>query len=435
MSGMASGKGRVLVMTVGTGDLNNPKDTLFTPMLLSIEDGIWKRVVLLPSLVTEDKARELRDGVSGIEVVVHPLPKEGDEDNADRAYRHFDEILSKILKNDKPEDVEVDFTRGTKAMSAALVLAATRWGVPHLRYLTGSRDRRGMVVPGNEKIGRITTTTVIGHRLLDLARDLFRHGNFAAVGDVLPTQNSGFSGGYLEEMASVRAAARFFASWERLDYADARWNKHSPESPSTDWNRFWPKDETVEWVKVLADEPTRSDCKAMATHLRRLVVDLIANAERRVCAGQNEDALVRAYRVLELIGQARLFDHNLDSGGLEEDHPAVKAVEKIARRKNRAPFSKGNDKKLVAGRFQVVQLLKHCKDGIAARLQEFENKTELSPTRRNHSLLIHGFTATAEDGSKIRSLLDDLVHLARCDAPETFDGWLRVARVPAFEEG
>ena len=39
--------------------------------------------------------------------------------------------------------------------------------------------------------------------------------------------------------------------------------------------------------------------------------------KRRIRHGQNEDALVRAYRLLELIGQARLFDHGLDSANLD----------------------------------------------------------------------------------------------------------------------
>ena len=47
-------------------------------------------------------------------------------------------------------------------------------------------------------------------------------------------------------------------------------------------------------------EPERTDHRAMAARLCRLTVDLLANGERRVCQGQNEDALVRAYRLLEL---------------------------------------------------------------------------------------------------------------------------------------
>ena len=52
-------------------------------------------------------------------------------------------------------------------------------------------------------------------------------------------------------------------------------------------------------------EPDPADHPATAARLRRLALALFANGERRVCPARNEDALVRAYRLLELIGQAR----------------------------------------------------------------------------------------------------------------------------------
>ena len=57
-----------------------------------------------------------------------------------------------VLVNGVRSDyVVADFTRGTKAMSAALVLAAVG-AVPLLRYVHGSeRDERGAVLPGDEE--------------------------------------------------------------------------------------------------------------------------------------------------------------------------------------------------------------------------------------------------------------------------------------------
>ena len=435
--------GRTLIMTVGTGDRNRLDDTLYTPLLKSVAEGNWKTVVLLPSQETLPYAEELREriahGAPGIEVSIRPLPA-GHENNADRAYAHFDRVLTGVLQNDPPEDVEADFTRGTKAMSAALVLAATRRTIPRLRYIEGVRDRRGTVEPGSEQVRGIRTTTVDGHRRLDLARALFARGDFAAVAHVLPDPHGPlarlYPSDFVHTASVVRSVARFYAAWDRLDHAAAATVEVA--APLSDaWRRFWPTPDARAWVGALAREPERTDHRAMAARLRRLAVDLLANGERRVRQGQNEDALVRAYRLLELIGQARLFDCGLDSANLDPDHDAVLAVQRESERKKRKPFSEGPDGKLLASRFQVGRLLRHCRDPLAKPLLRFEDETLLKPTLRNNSVLVHGFAARApDDPAPLRRLFQDLEKLARDDCSETVPevaDWLRIARSPAFD--
>ena len=431
--------GRTLVMTVGTGDLDRLEETLFTPLRKSIATDAWARVVLLPSSVTEDFARTLRRQLDGTAVEVSPLPT-GDENDADAAYVHFDRVLEAVLQHVAPEDLVVDFTRGTKAMSAALVLAATRRAVPRLRYVTGRRDRRGMVEPGSEQVRGIRTTTVDGHRRLDLARALFARGDFAAVAHVLPDPHGPLARLYPSDFVHtanvVRSVARFYAAWDRLDHAAAA-TVEVAAPLSGDWRRFWPTPDARAWVGILAREPKRTDHRAMAARLRRLAVDLLANGERRVRQGQNEDALVRAYRLLELIGQARLFDHGLDSANLDPSHDAVLAVQGESEQKKRRPFSEGPGGKLLASRFQVGRLLRHCGDPLAKPLLRFEDETLLKPTLRNNSVLVHGFAARAPgDPASLRRLFQDLEKLARDDCgeavPEVAD-WLRIARSPAFD--
>ena len=427
--------GRILVMTVGTGDVTKLEETLFTPLRKSIATEGWARVILLPSSITEEYAQRLQQGLEGVEMAIRPLPA-GDENDADRAYAHFDAVLAETLRDVPPGRVVVDFTRGTKAMSAALVLAATRHEVPRLRYITGRRDQRGMVEAGSEDIRSIGTTVVAGHRRLDLARDLMRRGNFPAAEAVLPDPGHAFAGLYpsdlIETAKAVRTATRFYAAWDRLDYATAAQVAVSAP-PAGDWEALWPLPAVRDWVKALARETARSDSAAMAARLRRLAVDLLANGERRLRQGQHEDALVRAYRILELIGQARLFDHGLDSGNLDPDHKAVQSLQKDLE-KERKSLKKKRNGKFEAGREQSARILKRCKDPLAKRLLDFERKASLSPTLRNHSLLIHGFAACApEDPEALRRLFADLAQLIQADNdPKTVNEWLAVARTPAF---
>ena len=433
---MAANRPRVLVMTVGTGDLDRLEETLFTPLRKSIATDAWVKVVLLPSRVTEDFAQALGNRIDGVAVEISPLPV-GDENNADSAYAHFDGVLAKIMQSATPQDIVVDFTRGTKAMSAALVLAATRRAVPRLRYITGQRDRRGIVEPGSETVREIRTTAVDGHRRLDLARQLMGRGNFAAVASVIPDPDGPFALLYPDDFVaaarSVREAARFYTAWDRLAY-DSAAKVRVGTPPSDEWQQYWPTPEALDWVGALKREPDRTDHRAMDARLRRLAVDLLANGERRIRHGQNEDALVRAYRLLELIGQARLFDYGLDSANLDPDHDAVRAVQRESGKKKRRAFSEDPGGKLQASRFQVGRLLRHCGDSLAKPLLRFEDETLLKPTLRNNSVLVHGFAARApDDPAPLRLLFQDLEKLVRDDCGQAVTDWLRIARSPSFD--
>jgi CRISPR-associated protein (TIGR02710 family) len=437
---MATESDRILVLTVGTGDVTKLPETLLTPLRKSVATNHWTRVILLPSSITEEFAQRLRQGLEGVEMAIRPLPEDAEND-ADKAYAHFEAVLAETIRHTPPDRVVADFTRGTKAMSAALVLAAARHEIPRLRYITGRRDNRGVVEAGSEDIRELGTTAVASHRRLDLARDLMRRGNFSAAETILPNPDHVsadlYPFGLLEIAKAVRAAAQFYATWDRLAYVTAA-QIDVPVSPVNGWAALWPSPAMRDWVKALADEPARSNTPAMAAWLRRLVVDLFANGERRLHQGQHEDALVRAYRVLELVGQARLFDYGLDSGNLNPGHSAVRSLQRELGKKNEG-MEKNRDGTFKAGRERAARILKRCQDPLAKQLLDFDQKALLRPTLRNHSLLVHGFTARApDDPASLRRLFEELAQLIKADNPndpETVNKRLSVARAPAFREG
>lgn len=424
-SAQAPLSGRVLLMTVGTGDLAHIEKSLFAPLRKSIATDAWNHVVLLPSSVTKTLAHKLSEGLPGVNIRVRPLPR-GAEDDADSAYGHFDEVLSEVLRGTRPERIEVDFTRGTKVMSVALVLTAARHSIPTVRYITGDRDRRGIVKAGTETVRRVRTATVEGHRRLDIARDLIRQGAFSGATDVLPDLNAISAAAFLphiiEASCRIREATRFYSAWDRLDYHSAAKIKvGSP--PSEDWMGVWPTGPMRKWVSGLSHGPDRTNHHAMAEHLRLLVVDLLANGERRVCQGQYEDALVRAYRVLELVGQARLFDCGLDSGALDPGNEAVQGLRDELENKKEHPLSRGPRGQFRAGRLQTARLLRLCGDRLSDRLLRFEGQALLKPTLRNTSVLVHGFKARAPgDKSQLQKLFGSLEDLI------THDGGSEVAK-------
>ena len=273
------GNRRALVLTVGTGDVNDPEQTLLTPMRKSIERGEWERIILLPSRTTEAAAATLRDRVAGSAVEVEPLPKPRHEDDADECFAHFDRVLRKLMAEGfRPDDIVADFTRGTKAMSAALVLAAVERGVERLRYVhSRQRDRRGMVVPGTEKVGEIRTSVVTARRRIDEARALMRHGDFGAALELLPDQRfvNLLPEALRKESVALRAAARIYAAWDRLDYKAAVDSLDECED-AAHAGAFAPTAAMERWLRRLAgirssrqkDADVHAYCKSQAASLR-----------------------------------------------------------------------------------------------------------------------------------------------------------------------
>lgn len=156
-----------------------------------------------------------------------------------------------------------------------------------------------MVLPGTEKVGQIRTNLVTERRLLDQAEHLMEHGNFGAVIELLPHLDGPFAGLFSEQFRvqakALRSAVRIYAAWDRLDYkaADKALKRHG--ATAAEAGRFAPTPQMGKWLRQLARRSEPS------SYRRALACDLLANAERRLRDQHFEDALLRAYRGLELI--------------------------------------------------------------------------------------------------------------------------------------
>lgn len=425
---------KILVCTVGTGDVSDLVRSLLNPLKKSIADGVWGSVVLLPSSKTAENAERLRDEIAGVPIESRPLPAVGQEEDADACFAHFDAVFAALIDSGTPpEQIVADFTRGTKAMSAALVLAAVGRRIPTLRYVTGTqRDARGMVVPGSEIVSSVRTTVATARRDLDDALLLIQHGDFAAVAAWLAEDRIfAWPQALHAEAQSLRRCAEFLACWDRLDFRSAAAVGDSlPESApsSAAVFGFSPPTEVRDWVQKLADER-----EAKARPSRKLLVDLFANAERRLHDHHYEDALLRAYRVLELLGQVRLFDRGYNTAELLPDDPCVRAFQDKLIKKNSQPLSSDRaNGLLLAAREQAARFLKHLGDPFGQKLLDAAKVGEVPAERRNKSILIHGFDPVAGARPEpLRQLLDVLESLIRYDIGPDADSFLRLARFPS----
>jgi CRISPR-associated protein (TIGR02710 family) len=421
-TGREDPENRVLLLTVGTGDIDELEATLLAPLEKSIREGEWRRVILLPSQVTQENAEVLRKRLAGTVLEVRPLPAAEAENDADACFAHFDAVLEQVLEGGaSASGVVLDFTRGTKAMSAALVLAGIARDVPRLRYIYGQRDERGMVKPSSEHIGDINARHATTRRDLSRASDFLRQGQFRAAAALFPPLDHPTLGLYpaplRPEVAGLRWCAEFWGAWDRFDYSlAASLAGKRPAAPPASGSPFRPSDAQVRFLARLAT-PLPEEPEARADPLRDLCADVLENARRRLLWGHFEDAMIRCYRVLELVGQVRLFEQGLDSEDIDPQHPGFQRWLTYKEKQGR-PVRPDDKGKFTLARQNVASLLKRMRDPLAPDLLDEKRYRDL-PRSRNRSVLIHGYHArVAGNPNAVRNMLDQLEGLLTRDHPD-----------------
>ena len=428
MSNRLASGARVLILTVGTGYARNAETSLYSPMMKSVSHGSWDHVVLLPSEKTQEQARILRERIAAsCTVEIRPIPDTGNENDADACFTHFDGVIRELIKRvGSAECLTLDFTRGTKAMSAGLLLAGAAAGIPVVRYVHGRRGERGLVLAGAEEVSEFRTDVVGARQRLDLANHLLLKGDFEAVPSVLENVRAAdrLPESIRGQARAIAEVAKAYAAWDRFDYRGAMELLKSCRQNAARAGNFAPTPVMDGWVGVLAQPFDRTQPQCAAQYLRHLVCDMLANAERRLRDGHYEDAAVRCYRVLELVGQIRLFDRGLDTGNLPECDERVDRFQRKLKKKKSDPLSRNSNKAqagtLSAGRYQVARFLQFLKDPLGSDLLRFDNSAGPHIKSRNHGILIHGFEAKASElrQDEWNNHMNELEALLLSDDPE-----------------
>jgi CRISPR-associated protein (TIGR02710 family) len=305
-----------------------------------------------------------------------------------------------------PEETVVDFTGGTKVMTAALALAALGKGY-RFCYVAGAKRTKnglGTVVTGTEKIktgvGPWHLFAIEEKRAISLHVNSYRFRSALAVcenllnrpGDVarkafLNPLNKLLSG-YLD-WESFRHEAAMESL--RNGFKDMR-SKLEVESCDP-LNRF------LEGVNVnlkfLSKMKTKTD--NFQTMTTETVIDLLSNAERRAEEGKFDDAVARVYRALEMIGQIefrRVF--NADTGAAPPE-----ALPKAVRDEYVKKYLDKKKGVLVFGLYPTYRALDAAGNMLGKRfLMNYHSKTKDNLKKllsaRNQSILAHGTTAVKE---------------------------------------
>ncbi len=314
-----------------------------------------------------------------------------------------------------PEEVYIDFTGATKAMSAGLTLAAIE-DFSQFRYVGGSertKDGLGTVITGSEKIVEIQNPwDTYAVRELERADWLLKGFHADAAAEVLEeaAQRCG-----PDLKARLQAYAGLAESLGRLDRFDFRANEQ--------FSRWLQKLELLldhslcENLKSLRDhwENVRDQVKdSNKTPGRETLLELLANADRRAKQSRFDDAVGRLYRAVELRGQQlvkQAFGAELGKVAIT-CFPAGRREEVI----NKLGPPEGGLYKL--GIRKLFEALEFSQDKAPREQARVYDLLKNHLQKRNNSLLAHGLQSVKKEAFDLfwRSALSAL-HLCDADIP------------------
>lgn len=287
--------------------------------------------------------------------------------------------------------VVVDFTSGTKCMSAALALQARRWRCVY-SYVGGterSKEGTGVVVPGAERVvHHANPLDAMGYQAIDDFRVLFDQGAYFAAAKLAEETKKGVErGDRKREFAVLEHLANGFDAWDRFDHRSTITALEDVQNAANDLRGalgFAVAERVLEFVgrwgmtiRQLGDVE-----KPTSAH----VVDLLANALRRQREGRYEDAAARLYRAVEAIAQVALHE---DHGVASTDRVPLEHVPGSLRLQWQTRAKNGCVK---LGLQDAYALLGAYGDPLAQKFRKLGLDSPQSPlSARNRSVLAHGF--------------------------------------------
>lgn len=321
-----------------------------------------------------------------------------DAANLVACHRHVANGLA-YLRNDcrlQREAIRIDFTGGTKAMSAAVVLAAAPDGYCFC-YVTGAKRNKegvGVVVTGTEQM-RLSENpwTVLDEPELRRLLEMASVGQWAAARDSASRliRRSTAERGPIFRQLDATLEGLFV--WDCFDHQRAWkcWREGQTPGQLRDLAAVGGLALLVEFAEKCQRmigflEPLAGATEPPKGKPDLLVLDMLANGDRQAERGHYDDAVLRYYRAVELFVQRRLLhQYKIDNSAVREsDVPSPLREELLSRHGPPDPDSKG----WKLGRHDTTALLAAKGDPVAKRMLDREKKLDLQS--RNQNWLIHG---------------------------------------------
>ncbi|MDM7999848.1 MAG: TIGR02710 family CRISPR-associated CARF protein [Dehalococcoidia bacterium] len=297
--------------------------------------------------------------------------------------------------------VVVDFTGGTKCMSAALALVARPWACTY-SYVGGTERSKagvGVVIDGKEKTYHTENPwDALGYQTAEEGIALFNKRDYRATIDVVERDFSRVKSAKVKtELNSLKMLAEGYLLWDLFNHGDAKQKLKDVERNINNLCRLTGDRHQDLKVTIVKHLGFLAQFSGQWGH--HTVVDLCANARRCAQRGRYDDGVARLYRAIEATAQLRLRDHYdlADTGKV----PIARVPEPL-----RSKWaSRARDGLLLLSLQDDYQLLESFGDELSERFHRLSLSGKESPLgRRNMSILAHGFEPVK------KQVFDELYH-------------------------
>ncbi len=412
---------KALVQSVGTG--TRPDQDITQPLLWHWRKSGATYTVWIVSAESRGNAERMARAL-GLLPEAYGICEIPDLDDVEATYRSCRAVLRDLARRGFAQtDVEVDYTSGTKAMTAGLALAAIAHGCGTLSYIAGARFS-GTVVSGTERLVPIEPRRIWADERLALATELCRVQRFDTARELLGRLNAAWLGEYETRLKDVlTSVAEGYGAWDRFDYARAAGELDKVlKADIAETDPFRPA----------ADLPARLiQLKPERGHSPDRLADLFNNARRRLDEGRYDDALARLYRMAEMLGQWVLWkDFGIDTAHVETANVPNSLRAELDAIRDR-------DGVIKIGLEWDYRLLKELGHEVGCRFDQGELRgLGVLLKKRNVSLLAHGLEPIGK--ADVESLMGKVRHLvlfavpdfdSRCEALEF--PWRRLRQQPS----
>lgn len=342
-----------------------------------------------------------------------------DEDDLEKIKMESSEIIKKMVKVYGKGGIIVDYTSGTKAMSAGLILAAIENEIACISYISGKRNSEGRVISGGERIISFSPNEIYANKLFFEAINSFNRYQYNLSIDLLKRAVELFQDQkFIEKTNILSRISNAYFLWDRfllektLDVL-----KGLPDSSlCSEWGI---KNKIRRHKEIVYKEVENKFCEER-------IADLFLNAKRRHEEGKYDDAVARLYRLLEYVAQFRIASNGFYQVKEENKEPDTS---KLAL--NKIPGNLRGKYTETIGLEKSYELLNDLKDPIGIKIfSELRRKDSALKSIlviRNNSILAHGFSPVKEERSE---KLFDIIKQNLVEIFSGFDSLLKDADFP-----
>jgi len=323
----------------------------------------------------------------------------------------------------RSDEIAVDYTGGTKSMTGSLVLASVARGFA-FSYVGGdvrTKGGLGQVVDGSERLFEVLNPwEVLAVQEQARLAGFFNQHQFAAAAELLQAvQTKARQDARLGRVfASLSELVAGYAAWDHFAHRGAAPHLRTGARSISDCALLLAEEGLQAFSAEVQASLTFFNRMSQASHgfqrlCREMVMDLIANGERRASEAKYDDAVARLYRALEMAAQVALGDREppIQTGAVP-----VEAVPDELRAEFAIRYAGPEEGLLRLPLYASYRLLAALGDPLGERFVRAGDAIRGLLSARNGSILAHGLTPL--DKRAYESLLAALLEILGLDRQE-----------------